>query len=785
MTVLGRRRLLGLSVIGVAMALGGAWLARVDYSQKISTDVLDLLPAGERSPEVNLVRALASEAEARVMLFVLTDANGAPAPPAAAHRFAAELASRPEFQEALVLDDNSPRDAIGRTLFEKRLTLLFPLWLAERKEQFAATGYAPAQFSTWLARDASARLGRFLSTPEALPYQDALPSDPLLLLPDAFGRVRGGLALVEPANDTKVAAPARVWARIAASPLSAEGQEPVFEAIRQAEVASRVGFPGLSVAYTGVNRFAAASRERIRHELEWLNALSVAAVLAVVLVFISGSPPRPEPGPARAYRRARRMGVRDHGLLPHPHSRLRRGLAAHRGRDRLRILPVHAGARSTRGGLLGQGSPIEEAPFLQLLHHGRRVCPPALFRPPARQAARTLRGGRAPLRARSRNRLFPTRRQVHVPYPQGGFPGVRELQIGTRRVIRRALVVAWLAVLPGLFMVKWKDDIRELEIPSPTMQSEDARIRALFSGTSEPAVYLTQGQNLSEARDALVRFDGWLRATGKNTEFTNLGAVIPTDAEHADALRFAREHPEFPAQLRSELAAAGFEADGFSPFFDSYATFSGKASDSDLDAAVHSLASSLSGPLSLLVHDGRQLAWFVTLASPAPAEAPPAATQTVGVDQLQTLNRIFERYRQSALRLSLIGLAIVGMGVLASYGLRDGVRIFSIPCGVALGFFGLCGWLGIPLNLFHLLGAFLGVCLTHNYSIFTVTSAYMRQPPPASVRLSALCTAASFGVLALSAIPVVHALGETVALMVLAALFVIEFEHFAPISTKR
>ena len=51
-----------------------------------------------------------------------------------------------------------------------------------------------------------------------------------------------------------------------------------------------------------------------------------------------------------------------------------------------------------------------------------------------------------------------------------------------------------------------------------------------------------------------------------------------------------------------------------------------------------------------------------------------------------------------------------------------------------------------------------------------------------SVRLSALTTMASFGVLALSGIPVVRALGGTVALMVLAALLVIEFEHFKPLS---
>jgi predicted exporter len=191
------------------------------------------------------------------------------------------------------------------------------------------------------------------------------------------------------------------------------------------------------------------------------------------------------------------------------------------------------------------------------------------------------------------------------------------------------------------------------------------------------------------------------------------------------------------------------------------------------------LQGKLTGPVGLLLHTGRPLSWFVTLARAAPETAPPAGTQTVSASQLQSLNRLFGRYRQSALWLSLTGLAIVGAGVLLTYGWRDGVRIFAIPCGACLGLFGWFGWLGHPLNLFHLLGAFLGVCLTHNYSIFSATSAYRCEPPPVSVRLSAMTTAASFGVLALSAIPVVSALGSTVAMMVLAALLVIELEHLA------
>jgi predicted exporter len=48
-----------------------------------------------------------------------------------------------------------------------------------------------------------------------------------------------------------------------------------------------------------------------------------------------------------------------------------------------------------------------------------------------------------------------------------------------------------------------------------------------------------------------------------------------------------------------------------------------------------------------------------------------------------------------------------------------------------------------------------------------------------SIRLSALCTAASFGVLGLSRIPVIHALGMTVALIVLTALLAVELEPLA------
>src|SRR5882757_8768074 len=103
MTEFRRRQLLGWGVLGAGVALGAAWLLQLDYSRKISSDVLDLIPPGERAPELALVRELAGEAEARVMLLVLSDAQGAPAPVAAARKFALELARAPAFAQALLL----------------------------------------------------------------------------------------------------------------------------------------------------------------------------------------------------------------------------------------------------------------------------------------------------------------------------------------------------------------------------------------------------------------------------------------------------------------------------------------------------------------------------------------------------------------------------------------------------------------------------------------------------------------------------------------------------------
>jgi len=776
-----RRQLLGWGVLAATVLLGGVWLLRLDYGRKITTDVLDLIPADERAPELTMVRSLASQAEARTMLFEL-NVNGRPAPMAAAKAFAAGLEREPAFDEATALGDTAMRDALGAELFAQRFALLFPLWLDEREQAYAAAGGNATGFSAWLARDTAERLSRFLSAPEALAFQEVIPADPLLLMAGAVDRLKGGLELVQP-TAAGANPPTLVWARLRASPLSEEGQQPAFAAIARVTASLRAEYPGFATAYTGVNRFAAASRARIQGEVTWLNAASLVAVLAVAFTFI----------------RAVHRGL--HLVPVVALSTLGAWVTATLVFERVHIMVFAIGSLLT-GVAIDYGFYLFMQPPVRAdedyWEKVRRLAKPLLA------SCLTTVAGFALL-------LFselPFIRQLGVfvgaglvsalfgavvyfstvknPFLEARtFRGSGQLPAGARRGVRRLFIAGWLLALPGLAWLHWKDDIRELEIPSPELTREDERIHALFGEQNDRTVYLTYGGSVAEARSSLEQFETWLRsAGGGRTLAINLSAIVPTAKATARAARFIGEEIKFSEQLGAALTEAGFDGGEFAPFFEAYASHAASGKAGDLEGAAKALRAKLTGPVGLLLHPGRPLSWFVTLARNAPAVAPPADTHTVSTSQLQSLNRIFARYRQSALWLSLTGLAIVGVGVLLSYGWRDGMRIFAIPCGACLGIFGLFGWFGHPLNLFHLLGAFLGVCLTHNYSIFSATSAYRHEPPPVSVRMSALTTAASFGVLALSGIPVVRALGLTVALMVIAALLVIELEQLSPLGKK-
>ncbi|HSY54582.1 MAG TPA: MMPL family transporter [Opitutaceae bacterium] len=756
-----RQKLFARIALLAAAGLGLGWLAHLDYAKKISTDVLDLIPSAERAPELALVRSLAGERTARIVLCAL---HGAGDPAAAARAFAAALKKSPAIANAVALSDPGMRDALGRTLFEQRFQLLLPSWLAAQHRAFAASGRPPGEFSPWLAARVAQSLDPFLARPESAAFQDLLPADPLLLMPGFVSKIKFLAADGSSGPDD-----ALVWVEISASPFSAAGQAPVFAALDDALATVRVGEPAATLAWTGVNRFAADSQKKIRNEISTLNLLSLAAVLAVAALLVR-----------RAWRLLNLLPV---VLL----AMLGAWCAATLAFARLHILVFVVGSLLT-GIAIDYGFYIYMQPPV---HPGESYADKLrrLLRPLLSSCFTTV-AGFAMLLASD----LPLIRQLGVFVGAGlvsalaaallyfaQFDGPRleaHVLSGLRpRGARwpRFLLLAALAIaLAGPWLLHWRDDVRELELPAPALEQNDREVRALFGESSDRTVYLTQGPTVAAARDALDSFFAWHDKNFPGTPAASLGlALPPADDWNALPARLD-ELKDFPTDLRDALHQAGYNPRQFTPFFFAWEIFRARPRPA-YDGLAAALSTPLAGPFSLLMHTDGHTCWFLTIAGHADAgPEPPAALGTTSTSQLQSLNRLFTRYRSSALHLSLAGLALVIAGVFTAYGWRRGLRIALIPAGSCFFVLGVLGLCGQTLNLFHLLGAFLGLCIAHNYAIFSADAP--NATPPPSIRLSAASALASFGVLSFSHIPVVSALGTTVALIVLTALTVIELE---------
>lgn len=764
-----QRRFARYTLVGLTL-LGLLWLARVDFDRKISTNVIDLIPADERSPELSLVRSLVGDRQARAMMFALRSGETA-ASPESAQRFATELRASKQFSDVVLLSDTASRDALGKFVFDHRFELLLPTWLEERQREFTAAQRPAAEYPLWLAEHTVDALDKFVAQPESVAFQELMPNDPLLLVPALADRAQ---ALgVGTGASTKAAL---IWALIAPSPFSEEGQEPVFQAVNHAWSITQREHPGDTLLWTGINRFAAESKRRITAEMSLLNTLSLLAVLGVACVFV------------------RRLWKVIHLVPVILFSILGAWVVATMAFDRLHILVFVVGSLLS-GVAIDYGFYLYMQPALRPDEPYRDKLG-RLLKPLLTSCLTTVIGFSFLLFSE-----LPLIRQLGV-FVSGGlvsaligailyfgqldraFLETRSLprpELSRSRGLTRLLsALVAVAALYGIFRLSWRDDVRQLEVPTVELQANDQQVRSLFGDTEDRALFLTRGANIAEAREALERFLQWHDAQHPEAPGASLGWLIPTPTAWSTTPERLKTLAAFETTLRETMERRGYTAASFDPFFEGWrAALAASTHPKEYSELATTVQNQLSGPLSLLLSIGANGASFLTLANHPLGASPPAEFSTFSVSQLESLNGLFSRYRTSALRLSAAGLGLVGASVFVLYGFRRGIRIFMIPAGSCVIAFGLLGLMGHPLNLFHLLGAFLGVCLSHNYAIFSAENAGRHEPPPPSIRLSALTAASSFGVLAFSKIPVVSALGTIVALIVLTALLMVELEPLA------
>ncbi|MBV8464781.1 MAG: MMPL family transporter [Burkholderiales bacterium] len=143
--------------------------------------------------------------------------------------------------------------------------------------------------------------------------------------------------------------------------------------------------------------------------------------------------------------------------------------------------------------------------------------------------------------------------------------------------------------------------------------------------------------------------------------------------------------------------------------------------------------------------------------------------QVTAIDLLAETTDIFDSYMHEALLLASLGCLAIVILLVAACGPRQALRV-SIPlAGAVLGVAAILVACGVKMNILHLVGLLLVVAVGSNYALFFAQGADHgvggdQRQVDISLLVANLATASSFGLLGTSSVPVLSAIGSTVAI---------------------
>lgn len=340
---------------------------------------------------------------------------------------------------------------------------------------------------------------------------------------------------------------------------------------------------------------------------------------------------------------------------------------------------------------------------------------------------------------------------------------------GFRRVARylcRAAPVLGIGAVIATGASVWDDDIRNLRMPNEAQVQIDRELRAGLGMPDVSHVVLVEGKSREDVMDAQWRVSGQLRDAvrdGRIGGYLSLTDVLPPVS--VQTARIARI-PD-AAVLRDRLATATeslpVKAEVFRPFLrDIEAARQGGAVHAD-DPALRGLTLLMSYPVE--AGDG----WMNAIRLIPPIDAEALELEGAALINLRRMaTEIVRDYRVEGLELLAIG-ALVGLliVIVGRRGIRPALGVVAAPVtAVAVTATALI-LSGTPLSFFHLLALVLVVSIGIDYELFF--AGYQEGPEAgehsfSSVMLCFVSTFLVFAVLATSEIPMLHAIGVTVAL---------------------
>jgi len=354
------------------------------------------------------------------------------------------------------------------------------------------------------------------------------------------------------------------------------------------------------------------------------------------------------------------------------------------------------------------------------------------------------------------------------------------------RVKGAPLIIAALALAAGAIVYLHRDTLwnREISALSPVSQAAqdlDAQMRVDIRA---PDVRYMVVVSAPREQTALDVADKVSTALNQLIDEDVIGG-FDSPAHYLPSLAVQRARQASlppPGELRSRLHEAleglPVRADRLEPFLADVESARTQPLLTRKDLDNTSLASGFD---ALMVHSPR--GWVALMPLRASASNPSyiddhrvrvavekaAPGQATVLDIKGEADALYSTYLSEAVRLSLAGFAAIVILLLIA--LRSPLRVIRVVIPLALAVLTVTGGLtlmGRQLTILHVIGMLLIVAVGSNYALFFDRRANEAHPGSVPLTLASLvianiATVVSFGILAFSTVPVLNALGSTVA----------------------
>ena len=335
-----------------------------------------------------------------------------------------------------------------------------------------------------------------------------------------------------------------------------------------------------------------------------------------------------------------------------------------------------------------------------------------------------------------------------------------------------AAALAIVVFAPG---AAWQDDLSKLAPVQPEALRRDMQLRgelgapdvryviALQAPDAEGA--LRRAERLRPVLDALVQ-------RGAISGYDSAARYLPS-AERQRARQAALpDDATLRAVLAQALADSPFRADAFEPFIADVAAARRASPLQARDLAGTPLAAAVGG---LLLERGGHATALVSLAGLVQPDEVARTMRANGaqlLDLKQASESLVVAYRDRVLlALALAAVLLVATVWIALRSRRRALRVLGPMALAMLLVLAILRGCGVEMNLFHLVALVLGAGLGLDYALFFEHAGDDRDEQLRTLHAVIVCSLTTllvFVLLALSSIPVLRAIGSTVALGVLA-----------------